>query len=101
MRSRFPSRSGAFRSAPSVTVVNVPAATEPAPKPERRVITAEALAGIRVGMSRADVVAALGEPSSRFSMTGGDGVRESFRYHLPDGRSVEIRLVDAKVDQIP
>jgi hypothetical protein len=30
-------------------------------------------------------------------MEGGDGVRETFRYHRPDGQLFEIQLVDGKV----
>lgn len=82
-------------------VVEIPAAVEPAPEPKRQVVSAGALAAIRIGISRADVLAALGEPSARYSITGGDETRETFRYHLPGGEPVGIRLVEGSVTRVP
>lgn len=72
-----------------------------APPPEKRIVSSEALSSVHTGMSRAELLAALGEPSSRFSISTGDGLRETFRYHLPDGAAVELRMTDGKVTQVP
>jgi hypothetical protein len=78
MGNRQPFASRPYRGATAMTVVNVPAASAPAPEPKRRVVSTEALAGVKIGMSRADVLQALGEPSARFSISGDDGcVRRS------------------------
>jgi len=49
------------------------------------------------GRKRQDVLDRLGEPSSRYSIDGGDGIRESFTYDLASGETVVIRLADGKV----
>ena len=86
----------------SIKVGNsIPVTAATTPEPEKRIVSAEALAGIKIGVSRADVVTVLGEPSARYSMTGGDGVRETLRYHRSDGQPVEIRLLDGKVTAVP
>jgi hypothetical protein len=68
-------RAATLRNAP-LPIASTPLA---GPVPEKRIISREALAGIQAGMPRADLLAALGEPSSRLSLSGGDGVRETFR----------------------
>ena len=98
----IPTRSGRGGVSRAATaVVPIPQAARPSAPAEKRVVTADALAAIKIGMTRAEVLAALGEPSSRFSLTGGDGMRETLRYHLAGGDPVELRLVNGKVTQVP
>ena len=82
-----------------VEPVNVPRAVEPE-RTAKTLISAEALAAVAPGTSRADLLSRLGEPASRYSITGDDGVRESFTYDLDSGESVVIRLVDGKVVKV-
>ena len=73
----------------------------PAPPEPISTITAAALASVKIGMSREDVLRSLGKPSSRFSVAGSDGVNESLSYQVEDGRKVTIRLLSGKVAQLP
>jgi hypothetical protein len=73
----------------------------PTAEPEKHIVQHEALATITVGAPKAEVLAALGEPSAKYSIAGGDGVKETFRYHRLDGTAVEIKLVDGKVTAVP
>jgi hypothetical protein len=89
-------------SHPTLTVVQTtealrPAESEPPPAP----ITAEALAGVKIGAARDDVLRALGKPASRFAITSVDGVSEDFEYQIEDGRKVLIGLLDGKVVRLP
>src|SRR5581483_4631909 len=82
-------------------VVTVAAVVEAAPlrPPEPdRVVKAEALASIAAGVTRDEVLTRLGEPASRYGISGGDdGNRESFTYRLDSGDTAIIDLVDGKV----
>ena len=84
----------------AVEPVNVPRAAEPEPSQKKRIVSAEALAAVAPGMAREDVLSRLGEPSSRYAITGDDGVRETFTYDLDTGEAVAIRLVDGKVVKV-
>jgi len=93
-----------FRSAqPSVVTVEAvnvsPPADTKAPA-KKRIISAQALAAVELGTSRADVLSRLGEPSNRFSITSDEGVRESFTYDLDSGEAAVIRLVEGKVVKV-
>jgi len=81
-----------------VTVESATAVTEP-PAP-KRIVSAEALAAVTPGATREDVLNRLGEPSSRFAISGDEGVRESFTYDLDTGEAVVIRLMDGKVVKV-
>ncbi len=86
----------------TVTVVRTteasrPAESEPPPAP----ITAQALAGVKIGAAREDVLRMIGQPASRLAIAGSDGVREDFEYHLEGGRKVVIGLLDGKVVRLP
>jgi hypothetical protein len=86
--------------APRLTTV-APAAFE-APRPEeQRIVSRAELSKIKIGAARSDVIAALGEPSTRSAINGGQELRETLIYHLSGGTPVEIRLVDGKVVKIP
>jgi hypothetical protein len=82
------------RSQPSTVMVD---AAEPAASRKKTIVSSEAMAAVTEGATREDVLKRLGEPSSRFSIAGDEGVRESFTYHLESGNPVVIRLVDGKV----
>src|SRR5579863_1772804 len=64
-----------------VRVDPVPVATAD-PTPPKRIISAEAYAGVAVGATRQDVLSRLGEPSSRYAITDDEGTHESFTYDL-------------------
>lgn len=72
-------------------------AAEPAAQRKKTIVSSEAMASVIEGATRGDVLNRLGEPSSRFSIAGDEGVRESFTYHLESGNPVVIRLVNGKV----
>jgi hypothetical protein len=100
-----PANSGPrFRSAqPSmvtVEAVNIPSEAEAEVPAKKRIISAQALAAVALGTSRADVLSLLGEPSNRFSITSDEGVRESFTYDLDSGEAAVIRLVEGKVVKV-
>jgi len=81
----------------SVSVEPVSAAISP-PK-EKRIVPAKAFDAVVPGMTREEVFSQLGEPSSRFSIAGDDGVRETFTYDLDTGEAA-IRLVAGKVVKV-
>ncbi len=84
----------------SMTVVRAgPAAAEPTPTPT--FISAEALAQVKRGASREDVIRILGKPGARMAIATADSVDEDFEYQLQDGRKVTIGLVDGKVTRLP
>jgi outer membrane protein assembly factor BamE (lipoprotein component of BamABCDE complex) len=61
---------------------------------------AAALDGVAPGMTRQELVARLGKPSSAVSIPEGDRMMESLRFRLEGRRSVRIRLADGKVTAI-
>jgi hypothetical protein len=67
------------------------------PAPPKRIVPANTYAAILVGASRREVLDLLGEPNSRYAITGDDGTRESFTYDLDNGQTVVIRLLGGKV----
>ncbi|MDP8982733.1 MAG: hypothetical protein M3O35_19320 [Acidobacteriota bacterium] len=94
-RREAPLRGSLYRhSQPSTVMVD---AAEPAAPRKKTIVSSEAVAAVMHGATREDVLSRLGEPSSRFSIAGDEGVRESFTYHLESGDAVVIRLVDGKV----
>jgi len=102
--TRPPNSGPRFRSSqPSVVTVeavNVSPAAETKAPAKKRIISAQALAVVELGTSRADVLSRLGEPSNRFSITSDEGVRESFTYDLDSGEAAVIRLVEGKVVKV-
>ncbi len=81
---------------PSMVTVE-PALPGPQAPAKKTIVSAEALAAVTTGASRQDVLSRLGEPSSRYSIDSGDGVRECLTYDLATGETVVIRLSDGKV----
>jgi hypothetical protein len=82
-----------------ITTASVP--LSPAdPAPPKRVNSVQAYSGIAVGAARADVLAQLGEPNSRYAITDDDGTRESFTYDLDNGQTVVIHLLAGKVTEL-
>jgi hypothetical protein len=81
----------------AVTVEPVSAPVSP-PK-EKRIVSATAFEAVAPGMTREEVLSQLGEPSSRFSIAGDDGVRETLTYDLDTGEAA-IRLVAGKVVKV-
>lgn len=99
MKSQMPrsGRTSVSRTVNTSAVLNM----RPTAEPEKHIVQPEALATIKAGASKAEVLAALGEPSAKYSIASGDGVKETFRYHRLDGEPVEIKLVDGKVTTVP
>lgn len=98
--SDFRAAHGGRGTQPSVVTVD-PVPVAPAdPAPQKRIVSAEALAAIAVGATREDVLSRLGEPTSRFAITDDEGTRESFTYDLASGATVEIRLLGGRVTRV-
>jgi len=86
------------------SIIEVPSAADgppPAPPEAVSTITAWALASVKIGMPREDVLRSLGKPASRFSVAGSDGVNEYLSYQVEDGRKVTIRVLSGKVVELP
>ena len=86
------------------SIIEVPSAADgppPAPPGPVSTITASALASVKIGMPREDVLRSLGKPTSRFSVAGSDGVNEYLSYQVEDGRKVTIRVLSGKVVELP
>ncbi|HZU25446.1 MAG TPA: hypothetical protein VFA04_07980 [Bryobacteraceae bacterium] len=84
---------------PHVEVVTV-AAAEPARPAAKRLVSAAAVSRIAAGERREDVLSRLGEPRTRYSITGDDGVQETFAYDLDSGENAIVRLLDGKVTEV-
>jgi len=97
-RARSGSSGARYTTAQPSTVLVAPAAPESAAK--KRIIPADAFAGITLGATRDDLLNKLGEPNNRFAISGDDGTRESFTYDLDSGETVVIRLLDGKVVKV-
>jgi outer membrane protein assembly factor BamE (lipoprotein component of BamABCDE complex) len=91
------SRRGAQPSVVTVDPVPVAAAD---PAPQKRIVSAEAFAGVAVGATRQDVLSRLGEPNSRYAITDDEGTHESLTYDLDNGETVVIRLLAGKVTRV-
>jgi hypothetical protein len=81
---------------PSMVTVE-PATPGPQTPAKKTIVSVDALAAVSAGATRENVLSRLGEPSSRYSIDSGDGVRESFTYDLASGETVVIRLSGGKV----
>jgi hypothetical protein len=97
-RNEHQIRPAGSRSSVRPTMVTVEAAPPGPQAPAKKtIVSADALAAVTPGATRQDVLSRLGEPSSRYSIDSGDGVRESFTYDLASGETVVIRLSGGKV----
>jgi hypothetical protein len=83
---------------PTMTTLALPA-SDPEPPAPKRTISREALAEVKPGLARQDVIDRLGEPNYRSSISGDEGTRESLTYTLADGEQVVIRMVNGKVTE--
>jgi hypothetical protein len=82
----------AFTPAPSPVVVEPPAPKEP---------TAEQVAGIQLGLSEKDVIAALGVPASRVIIPDDDGhLRETFQFWAKGSQVGTVRLDNGYVVKV-
>ena len=99
------SRVGHSSHSQQASIIEVPLSAAggapPAPPEPISAITAAALASVKIGMSREDVLRSLGKPTSRFSVVGSDGVTEYLSFQVEDGRKITIRLLAGKVAQLP
>jgi hypothetical protein len=84
-----------------VTPLVLLAIQNPTPKPRFTLIDEKALNQIAPGQARAEVLAALGTPSSTAAVRGlEDGDRELLTYHLTQQNTVAIRLLAGVVTAI-
>ena len=85
------------RPLPRKRVVKAPVPPPP-PMPEVRYTSEAALAAVKDGKSRAEVLAALGNPDSVTTIRGlPEGGRESFMYRISATRSAYVRLLNGVV----
>lgn len=84
----------------TVAPATAPETAEPPLPPQKRIVSAKALAAIAPGAAREDVLKKLGEPRSRYSITDDEGTQESFTYDLDSGESAVIHLLNGKVDKV-
>jgi hypothetical protein len=94
-------RDSSLRATPFGMTRSLGDADAPTPAELISTITASALASVKIGMSREDVLRVLGKPSSRFSIAGSGGATEYLSFQVEDGRKVTIRLLSGKVAQLP
>ena len=86
---------------PAVTPLVLLAIQSPTPKPRFTLVDEKALNQIAPGQQRAEVLAALGNPSSTSAVRGlEDGDRELLTYHLTPDKTVAIRLLAGVVTAI-
>jgi hypothetical protein len=71
-----------------------------APQSPARRITVEAWKAVTVGMSRADVIARLGEPLSSMKIAGADPAVETLQYALEAEDDAKVRLEAGKVVRV-
>lgn len=97
-----PTRSASGRPVRTASLqsVEVPRAVEPARPAQLRIVTREAAASIQPGALRGDLLLRLGQPSFRSSISGEDGVRETFTYHLDEHTPIAVRLLNGKVIEV-
>lgn len=81
--------------APVPTLVRFEPRTEPLP-----LITLEALASVKVGMKKADVVQSLGAPLSKLSIPEDGTLLETYRYNIAGGGTSTVRFANGIVTEI-
>ncbi len=81
-------------------LIDIPATSAPTTPERKQIVSADSLASITPGIARADVLAKLGEPSNRSSITGDKGTIEFLVYHRESGETVTIQLLQGKVTQV-
>jgi hypothetical protein len=70
-------------------------------RPVRKAIVSKSvLASIQPGATRDEVLAQLGEPTFRSSISGDEGLKETLTYHLDESTPATIRLLNGKVVQV-
>jgi hypothetical protein len=84
------------QSGSTTTVRNVPVTPDP---PQRR-ISPQLVDSVKQGMTRAEVVAALGEPSGGMAIAGGESDYEDMTYLLAPTGEVSLHLENGKVVRI-
>ena len=86
---------------PAITPLVMLAIQNPTPKPKFTLVDEQALNNITTGQPRAEVLAALGKPSSISTVNGlEEGTRELFTYHLTPQNTVAIRLLGGVVTSV-
>lgn len=76
--------------------LSAPAVPEPAPQG----VTPDEVRQIEVGMARAEVLAKLGAPVSRFSIPDDTGLIEVYHYHAHGEPSGTVRLLNGNVTTV-
>jgi hypothetical protein len=89
------SRSSTTR--PNVVIVEQASSSRPTEVAPKRTISSQALATIKPGASRQDVITQLGDPTYRSGIAGEEGSPESLTYYLENGETAVIRLMNGAV----
>jgi hypothetical protein len=87
----------AARPSSSVTTVRNVSVT---PDPPQRRISPHLIDSVKPGMTRADVVAALGEPSGGMAIAGGESDYEDMTYLLDPAGEMSVHLEKGKVARV-
>ena len=66
-----------------------------------RVVASDKLLAVREGMKREEVLSLLGQPLSVTAIHGLDSPRETWKYQVPFGRQVSMRLEGGVVTKLP
>jgi hypothetical protein len=82
---------------PAVAQLLPPPAPKPVEKPE---LTADDIRKISVGMTRDEVVAAIGNPASKLTLWDDGALQESMRYANRSGTLAVVKLANGKVSEI-
>ena len=71
-----------------------------APPPPKRRIASDVADSVKIGMTRADVVQIMGDPSAGMHISSGDSDSETMSYPLDTGRSISFEMDQGKVVRI-
>jgi hypothetical protein len=83
---------------PSMTTLVLPL-SDPVPPAPARTISPEAFSAVKPGAALQDVIANLGEPTYRSSISSDEGTHETLTYTLTGGDQALIRAVDGKITE--
>lgn len=80
--------------------IPIPPATGPDKPVRKSIVSKSALDSIQLGTTRDVVLTQLGEPTYRSSISGDEGLKETFTYHLDESTPATIRLLNGMVAQV-
>jgi hypothetical protein len=80
--------------------IPIPQATGPDKPIHKSIVSKSALESIQPGATRDEVLTQLGAPTYRSSISGDEGLKETFTYHLDESTPATIRLLNGMVAQV-